>query len=111
MLILNSLAGSFSETRVVRMNADIAVDTRPLTKLSTHNISSETNIVVAWLEQFDDHTQFPVDDIMMEFDFSRDSGGFNVLGTSSVLEKETVVIFIHPLHSGLYRIHTRSTIR
>lgn len=87
----------------------VSVDSRPLSKLSTHNTSSETNIVVAWLDQFDDYAYFPIDDVLMEFNFTRASRGG--LGNTSLLEKETVVIFIHPLRSGLFRIHTRATIR
>jgi len=41
----------------------------------------------------------------MEFDVSRSQSA------RSLLERETVVIFIHHLTSGLYRIHIRSTIR
>jgi len=83
----------------------MSIDSRPLSKLSTHNTSSETNVLVAWLERFEDHAQFPVDELLMEFDFSRNET------TRSLLEKDTVVIFIHHLRSGLYRIHIRSTIR
>ena len=86
-----------------------SVDSRPLAKLSPHNTSSETNVVIAWLDQFEDHAFFPVDDVLAEFEFTRESRAG--LGTTSLLEKETVVIFIHPLRSGLYRIHTRATIR
>ena len=81
----------------------MSLDNRPLSRLSTHNTSSETNVLVAWLERFEDHAQFPVDELLMEFDVSESA--------RSLLEKETVVIFIHHLRSGLYRIHIRSTIR
>ena len=87
------------------MGGDLSLESRPLSKLSTHNTSSETNVLVAWLEHLDDHAQFPVDDLLMEFDFKRGDS------TRSLLLKETVVIFVHHLRSGLYRIHIRSTIR
>lgn len=62
-------------------------------------------MLVAWLERFEDHAQFPIDELLMEFDVSRSQSA------RSLLERETVVIFIHHLTSGLYRIHIRSTIR
>ena len=85
-----------------RLGNELLLESRQL--LSTHNTSSETNVVVAWLEWFEDHAQFPVDKLLMEFDFSQNVG-------HSLREKDTVVIFIHHLRSGLYRIHIRSTIR
>lgn len=87
-----------------RLGNELSLDSRPLSRLSTHNTSSETNVMVAWLERFEDHAQFPVDELLMEFDFSGDVG-------HSLREKDTVIIFIHHLRSGLYRIHIRSTIR
>ncbi|XP_015763600.1 PREDICTED: ral GTPase-activating protein subunit beta-like, partial [Acropora digitifera] len=93
------------ESRVMsRFGNDLPLESRPLSRSSTHNTSSETNVLVAWLERFEDHTQFPVDELLMEFDFSDELG-------HSLREKDTVVIFIHHLRSGLYRIHIRSTIR
>lgn len=93
------------ETRAMsRLGNELSLDSRPLSRLSTHNTSSETNVLVAWLERFEDHAQFPVDELLMEFDFSGDMG-------HSLREKETVIIFIYLLRSGLYRIHIRSTIR
>lgn len=93
------------ESRMMsRLGNELPLDSRPLSRLSTHNTSSETNVLVAWLERFEDHTQFPVDDLLMEFDLSGDLG-------HSLREKDTVIIFIHHLRSGLYRIHIRSTIR
>ena len=87
-----------------RLGNELSLESRPLSRLSTHNTSSEANVVVAWLERFEDHAQFPVDELLMEFDLSQ-----NV--EDSLREKDTVVIFIHHLRSGLYRIHIRSTIR
>ena len=87
-----------------RLGNELSLESRPLSRLSTHNTSSETNVVVAWLERFEDHAQFPVDELLMEFDLSQNVG-------HSLREKDTVVIFIHHLRSGLYRIHIRTTIR
>ena len=84
-----------------RLGNELLLESRQL--LSTHNTSSETNVVVAWLERFEDRAQFPVDELLMEFDFSQNVG-------HSLREKDTMVIFIHHLRSGLYRIHIRSTI-
>lgn len=94
----------FQTRAMSRLGNELPLDSRPLSRLSTHNTSSETNVLVAWLERFEDHAQFPVDELLMEFDFSGDMG-------HSLREKETVIIFIYLLRSGLYRIHIRSTIR
>ena len=87
-----------------RLGNELSLESRPLSRLSTNNTSSETNVVVALLERFEDHAQFPVDELLMESDFGQNLG-------HSLREKDTVVIFIHHLRSGLYRIHIRSTIR
>ena len=94
----------FQNRAMSRLGNELSLESRPLSRLSTHNTSSETNVVVAWLERFEDRAQFPVDELLMEFDFSQNVG-------HSLREKDTVVIFIHNLRSGLYRIHIRSTIR
>ena len=94
----------FQNRAMSRLDNELSLESRPLSRLSTHNTSSETNVVVAWLERFEDHAQFPVDELLMEFDLSQNVG-------HSLREKDTVVIFIHHLRSGLYRIHIRSTIR
>lgn len=98
------ISHEFQSRVMSRFGNDLPLESRPLSRSSTHNTSSETNVLVAWLERFEDHTQFPVDELLMEFDFSDDLG-------HSLREKDTVVIFIHHLRSGLYRIHIRSTIR
>lgn len=95
----------FQHRTMSTLGHSLSLDSRPLSRLSTHNTSSETNVVVAWLERFEDHAQFPVDDLLMEFDICCSDS------TRSLFDKETVVIFIHHLRSGLYRIHIRSTIR
>ena len=94
----------FQNRAISRLSNELTLESRPLSRLSTHNTSSETNVLVAWLERFEDHAQFPVDELLMVFGFSQIVG-------HSVREKDTVVIFIHHLRSGLYRIHIRSTIR
>lgn len=94
----------FQNRAMPRLGNELTLDSRPLSRLSTHNTSSETNVLVAWVERFEDHAQFPVDELLMEFDFGGDAG-------HSLRDKDTVVIFIHHLTSGLYRIHIRSTIR
>ena len=87
-----------------RLGNELSLESRPLSRLSTHNTSSESNVVVAWLERFEDRAHFPVDELLMEFDLSQNVG-------HSLREKNTVVIFIHHLRSGLYWIHIRSTFR
>ena len=57
-----------------RLGNELSLESRPLSRLSTHNTSSETNVVVAWLERFEDRAQFPVDELLMEFDFSQNVG-------------------------------------
>ncbi|XP_077869075.1 ral GTPase-activating protein subunit beta-like [Saccoglossus kowalevskii] len=65
----------------------------------------ETKVLVVWLEDYDDHETFPLTDLLAET-----STGIEYLLMSSsslnkVLDKEIIIIFIHPLTSGLYRIH------
>lgn len=95
----------FQHRTMSTLGHSLSLDNRPLSRLSTHNTSSETNVLVAWLERFEDHAQFPVDDLLMEFDICCSDS------TRSLFDKETVVIFIYYLRSGLYRIHIRSTIK
>jgi hypothetical protein len=78
-------------------------------KPSAHSTSSETNVIVAWLEHFPDHMCFPIDDILVEMDFGNTPTQGGALG--GLVDKDTVVIFIHILHNGLYRVHIMSTIR
>ena len=67
---------------------------------------SETKIVVAWLQDYNDHATFPALDLVelcdpQEFSYSA-AGTAGVLGR--VPDKEVVVIYIHPLKTGLFRI-------
>ena len=94
----------FQNRAMSRLDNELSLESRPLSRLSTHNTSSESNVVVAWLERFEDRAHFPVDELLMEFDLSQNVG-------HSLREKNTVVIFIHHLRSGLYWIHIRSTFR
>ena len=73
-------------------------------KHKINNSQSETKVVVAWLQDFNDHETFPALDLVelcgpQEYSYS---SGNSAVGR--VPDKEVVVIFIHPLKTGLFRI-------
>ncbi|XP_053405362.1 ral GTPase-activating protein subunit beta-like isoform X3 [Mercenaria mercenaria] len=66
----------------------------------------DTKIFVVWLENFEDHENFPAGDLL-----GVTSTGLEHHSTSSSLtlpkapEKDVFIIFIHALQNGLFRIH------
>lgn len=109
----SSLLDVLPETRGLSLSrnpADTTIDLRHLSKLNTHSPSSETNIFVVWLERFDDHEAFPENELLTELAISKDPAIIASPG-GKPQEKETAVIFITPLHNGLFRIRTKSTIK
>ncbi|XP_076100413.1 ral GTPase-activating protein subunit beta-like isoform X2 [Mytilus galloprovincialis] len=66
----------------------------------------DIKILVVWLENFQDHENFPTGDIL-----SVTRTGMEHLNTSLMsstpksTEKDTFIIFIHALQNGLFRIH------
>lgn len=108
------LSAGLPETRglsLSRNTADTGIDLRHLSKLNTHSPSSETNIMVVWLECYADHEKFPENDLLSELAINKDPPMFIASPSGKPQEKETAVIFITPLHNGLFRIHTKSTIK
>ncbi|XP_072031958.1 ral GTPase-activating protein subunit beta-like isoform X2 [Amphiura filiformis] len=80
-------------------------------KLSTRGglmLGPEVRIIVAWLENFDDHASFPLDDLIPEtstgLEHLLNFAGSSCKGTA---EPGIVVIYVHPLKTGLFRIHIR----
>lgn len=74
-------------------------------KAKSHNSESETKVVVAWLNDFEDYHHFPALDLIQlacphpeEYQTSAEASA------SRVPEKEVVVIFIHAMQTDLYRI-------
>ena len=107
------LPDSLPETRglsLSRNTADTGLDLRHLSKLHTHSTFSEINILVVWLERFLDHELFPCTEILNELGINKETT-MVASPSGKPIEKETAMIFIAPLHNGLFRIHTRCTIR
>ncbi|XP_078001249.1 ral GTPase-activating protein subunit beta-like [Glandiceps talaboti] len=65
----------------------------------------ETKVIVVWLEDYDDHEAFPLDDLLPETSTGIEYLMMSSSSLSKVLDREIIIIFIHPLKSGLYRIH------
>ena len=109
----SSLVDSLPETRglsVGRNTGDTGIDLRHLSKLNTHSTSSEINILVIWLERFLDHELFPDTEILNELGINKESTMVASPSGKPVV-RETAMIFIAPLHNGLFRIHTKCTIK
>lgn len=70
-----------------------------------HNSQSETKVVVAWLQDYNDHENFPALDLVELCDPQEPSYSTgNVMSGSKVPDREVVIIYIHPLKTGLFRI-------
>eukprot|EP00794_Sanderia_malayensis_P019837 gene19837-21779_t len=81
------------------------------TKSRDHSSQSETKVVVAWLQDFNDHNHFPINELINHFETRNNnfSQSQTTSATSSrVPEKEICIIFIHPLKTGLFRIKIKS---
>jgi hypothetical protein len=110
----SSLLDALPESRglsLSRNTADTGIDLRHLSKLNTHSTSSEINIFVIWLERFLDHEMFPDADILNELGINNKETTIVASPSGKPVERETAMIFIAPLHNGLFRIHTKCTIK
>ncbi|XP_062510883.1 ral GTPase-activating protein subunit beta-like isoform X2 [Corticium candelabrum] len=83
---------------------------RPGTR-PTNSASSDLALGVVWLERFEDYETFPLEDFSHAMNMLDNP---NASTSSSIqLSKhgvDCVVIFIHPLNTGLYRIKVASTL-
>ncbi|XP_078313092.1 ral GTPase-activating protein subunit beta-like isoform X3 [Crassostrea virginica] len=71
---------------------------------STVTIGPDTKIFVVWLENFEDHENFPTGDFLSVTSTGLDQ--YTPTSSSSMRqEKDIFVIFIHALQNGLFRIH------
>ncbi|XP_057315296.1 ral GTPase-activating protein subunit beta-like [Hydractinia symbiolongicarpus] len=77
-------------------------------KQRPYNCQSETKVMVAWLQDFSDHFEFPALDLVELNDPQEHSYAAGSSATSRVPEKEVVVIYVHPLKTGLFRIMAKS---
>ncbi|XP_040015592.1 ral GTPase-activating protein subunit beta isoform X2 [Xiphias gladius] len=59
-------------------------------------VGSESKLLIVWVENFEDIESFPLSDVLSEMKTETLKGALNVQ-----------LIFIHPLKTGLYRIHFR----
>ncbi|KAG1663351.1 Ral GTPase-activating protein subunit beta [Nymphon striatum] len=60
----------------------------------------DAKVIVVWLERYEDQAQFPIAD-MLQYTVN---GFESSIVTPRSLEKDIFVIYIHSLHSGLFRI-------
>jgi len=79
-------------------------------KHRSYNSQSETKILITWLQHYADHANFPTLDLV-DICYPNDctySHGNNVTTSRVVPDKEVVVIFIHPLKTGLFRVKVQA---
>ncbi|XP_050404785.1 ral GTPase-activating protein subunit beta isoform X2 [Patella vulgata] len=62
-----------------------------------HMVGPDTKIFAVWLENFEDHENFPLGDIQSMTSTGQEQ--------SNQKEKDVYIIFIHALQNGLFRIH------
>ena len=78
-------------------------------KQRSYSSQSETKVLIAWLQHFEDHRSFPALDVMELCDPWYEYCNCNAQQVSSrVPEKEILMIFIHPLKTGLFRIKMKT---
>ncbi|XP_060069949.1 ral GTPase-activating protein subunit beta-like isoform X1 [Ylistrum balloti] len=74
-----------------------------------HMIGPDTKMFVVWLENFEDHDNFPTGELLgvtstgMEHFVTTSTSSTS--STHKLQEKDTFIIFIHALKNGLFRIH------
>ncbi|KAF8763641.1 Ral GTPase-activating protein subunit beta like protein [Argiope bruennichi] len=103
-------AASFSEMpipRAMSLNLDAGDDIsqgrssgRKFGRQHSCAIVCEMKVVVVWLENLDDHINFPLADVLPLMSTGLEPPNF----ISRTSEKDLFVIFVHPLQSGLYHI-------
>ncbi|XP_071799267.1 ral GTPase-activating protein subunit beta-like isoform X2 [Asterias amurensis] len=64
-------------------------------------VGPEIKVLIVWLETFDDREAFPLTELLEETQTGLDT----LCQVKPVLEPVVVLMFIHPLKSGLFRIH------
>ncbi|XP_062588576.1 ral GTPase-activating protein subunit beta-like [Saccostrea cucullata] len=71
---------------------------------STVTIGPDTKIFVVWLENFEDHENFPTGDLLPMTSTGLEQ--YSATSSSSMRQdKDIFIIFIHALQNGLFRIH------
>ncbi|XP_052058888.1 ral GTPase-activating protein subunit beta-like isoform X5 [Mytilus californianus] len=66
----------------------------------------DIKILVVWLENFQDHENFPTEDILSVTRTGMEHLNTSLMSsTTKSAEKDTFIIFIHALQNGLFRIH------
>ncbi|XP_022103685.1 ral GTPase-activating protein subunit beta-like [Acanthaster planci] len=71
-------------------------------------LGPEIKVLIVWLESFDDREAFPLTDLLEEMNTGLETlcqGGNSASQVKSLAEPTVVLMFIHPLKSGLFRIH------
>lgn len=81
-----------------------AFRTRRFGRPSTVTIGPDTKIFVVWLENFEDHENFPTGDLLPMTSTGLEQ--YTATSSSSMRQdKDIFLIYIHALQNGLFRIH------
>ncbi|XP_018581458.1 ral GTPase-activating protein subunit beta isoform X5 [Scleropages formosus] len=68
-------------------------------------LGPETKVLVVWVERFDDIENFPLPELLVETSTGLETtANSSASYRSSSSEKDILVVFIHPLKTGLFRI-------
>ncbi|XP_030854723.1 ral GTPase-activating protein subunit beta isoform X2 [Strongylocentrotus purpuratus] len=85
---------------------------RPSRKFSTKGVNAtppELKVLVVWLENFEDHQTFPLADLLHKTSTGSENLTTSNNSLSKTPEPSIMIIYIHLLKSGLFRIHIQSS--
>lgn len=86
------------EKRTLSLDLDKqSVPVRRLTQRSSVHPPTNTKIMIVWLESYEDHLKVPIDDLLN----SMHTG----LETAPTRPSDVLVIYLHLMTSGLFRVH------
>jgi hypothetical protein len=105
-----------TETALMGVQATTTTETPP-SRLGLRRVGGgrstntcDMGLGVVWLEKFEDYQTFPLEEFSLAMN-SLDNPTASTASAAQLSKQKTecVVIFIHPLNTGLYRIKTAST--
>nr|XP_054758324.1 ral GTPase-activating protein subunit beta-like isoform X2 [Lytechinus pictus] len=85
---------------------------RPSRKFSTKGTNAtppELKVLVVWLENFEDHQTFPLADLLHKTSTGSENLTTSNNSLSKTPEPSIMIVYIHLLKSGLFRIHIQSS--
>ncbi|XP_076849474.1 ral GTPase-activating protein subunit beta isoform X2 [Brachyhypopomus gauderio] len=86
------------------------VRSKKMSGRSVPPLGPETKVLVVWVERYDDIENFPVSELLAETSTGLESAVNSNASRPSSPEKDVLVIFIHPLKTGLFRIKLHGAI-